>query len=122
MRRSSPISHSAAARSAHGSPRDTPVGDDVESCSFSRSDGDSFEADAQDSDQTIDDMAPLITANGNGDRRGPHPSYIEIAKPYIFQSAIGEALTSAGVSEARDDGIRLQGIAWIDNVRKALHL
>lgn len=53
---------------------------------------------------------------------GPHPSYIEMAKPYIFEPKIKECLTAAGVSEAKDDSIRLQGVAWIDSVRKAMHL
>lgn len=53
---------------------------------------------------------------------GPHPSYIEIAKPYIFEPKIKECLIVAGVSEAKDGSIRLQGVAWIDSVRKAMHL
>ncbi len=50
---------------------------------------------------------------------GPHPSHIQIAKPYVFQQAVQECV---GSSEAKDDGIRLQGVAWIDSVRKAMHL
>ncbi|KAL8946911.1 MAG: hypothetical protein Q9222_006756 [Ikaeria aurantiellina] len=53
---------------------------------------------------------------------GPHPSYIQIAKPYIFESKIQECMLSAGVTEARDDSIRLQAVAWIDSVRRAMHL
>ena len=53
---------------------------------------------------------------------GPHPSYIELAKPYIFQFKIHECLTKAAITEAKDDGIRLQGITWIDSVRKFMHL
>lgn len=53
---------------------------------------------------------------------GPHPSHIEIAKPYIFQHTITACLNAAGVTEAKDDSIRLQGVAWIDSVRKALLL
>lgn len=53
---------------------------------------------------------------------GPHPSYIEIAKPYIFEPRIKECFAAAGVSEAKEDNIRLQGVAWIDSVRKAMHL
>ena len=51
---------------------------------------------------------------------GPHPSFIEVAKPYIFEQQIQKAL--AGISEAKDVNIRLQGIAWVDSVRKALQL
>ena len=72
-------------------------------------------------DDTLN-MAPLHMAEGAGEPVGPHPSYIEIAKPYVFESKIRECLTIAGVSEAKDDSIRLQGVAWIDGVRKAMHL
>ena len=53
---------------------------------------------------------------------GPHPSYIQIAKPYVFHNKVLECITSAGSTEAKDDAIRLQGVAWIDSVRKAMHL
>ena len=56
------------------------------------------------------------------DHIGPHPSYIEIAKPFIFAPKVRDCLAGAGVSEAKDDSIRLQGVAWIDAVRKAMHL
>ena len=68
-------------------------------------------------------MAPsdmsVKTADG---RTAPHPSYIEVAKPFIFEPTIHECLTSSGLPENRDDKIRLEGISWIDSVRKALHL
>ena len=70
----------------------------------------------------VEDMAPLNAVDSAGDVVGPHPSYIEIAKPYVFESKIRECLTIAGVSEAKDDSIRLQGVSWIDGVRKAMHL
>lgn len=54
--------------------------------------------------------------------QGPHPSYIQIAKPYVFDHKVQECLLAAGVTEAREDSIRLQGVAWIDSTRKALHL
>ncbi|KAL8837258.1 MAG: hypothetical protein Q9176_005792 [Flavoplaca citrina] len=53
---------------------------------------------------------------------GPHPSYIQIAKPYVFESKIQECMLAAGITEARDEDIRLQAVAWIDNVRRAMHL
>ena len=53
---------------------------------------------------------------------GPHPSYIQIAKPYVFESKIQECMLAAGITEARDEDIRLQAVAWIDNVRQAMHL
>ncbi|KAL8640984.1 MAG: hypothetical protein Q9228_002157 [Teloschistes exilis] len=55
-------------------------------------------------------------------RQGPHPSYIQIAKPYVFKSKIQECILAAGITEARDDSTRLQAVAWIDSVRRAMHL
>lgn len=56
------------------------------------------------------------------DQPGPHPSFIQVAKPYVFEYRIQECMTAIGVSEAKEDHIRLQGIAWIDSVRKAMQL
>ncbi|KAK7539337.1 cyclin [Phyllosticta citribraziliensis] len=52
----------------------------------------------------------------------PHPSFIEVAKPYIFQQKIEHYLAIIGMTEAKEDGIRLQGVKLIDDVRKALQL
>ncbi|KAL8811393.1 MAG: hypothetical protein Q9200_001827 [Gallowayella weberi] len=68
-------------------------------------------------------MAPSQSGNpANHPQPGPHPSYIQIAKPYVFESRIQECMLAAGVTEARDEDIRLQAVAWIDNVRRAMHL
>lgn len=68
-------------------------------------------------------MAPAQAADAlDADRVGPHPSYIEIARPYVFQHTITASLAAAGVSEAKDDSIRLQGVTWIDGVRKYMQL
>ena len=53
---------------------------------------------------------------------GPHPSYIQIAKPYYSDRNLQECLAVTGVHEAREDNLRLLGVAWIDSVRKALKL
>jgi len=53
---------------------------------------------------------------------GPHPSFIQVAKPYVFQQKLQECMTATGVNEAKEDNVRLQGVTWIDNVRKALQL
>lgn len=53
---------------------------------------------------------------------GPHPSFIQVANPYIFEQKIQDCLTALGSSEAKEDNIRLQGVLWIDSVRKALQL
>jgi len=68
-------------------------------------------------------MAPVQSTDAveNG-HVGPHPSYIRVAKPYIFEEKLQECMAVTGVTEAKEDNIRLQGVAWIDNLRKALHL
>ncbi|KAJ4353507.1 RNA polymerase II C-terminal domain kinase beta subunit [Didymosphaeria variabile] len=55
-------------------------------------------------------------------RVGPHPSYIELAKPYVLQSAIQRCLVDLAMSDAKEDAVRLQGVAYIDQVRRALQL
>ena len=54
--------------------------------------------------------------------RGPPTSFIQVAKPYIFEQAIQECLKSTGVSQARESATRLAGVQWIDDVRRALKL
>ncbi|KAL4786744.1 Fructosamine kinase-domain-containing protein [Aspergillus varians] len=51
-----------------------------------------------------------------------HPSFIQVAKPYIFEQTIQECLAAMGVNPLREESLRLQGVAWIDNVRRALNL
>lgn len=53
---------------------------------------------------------------------GPTRSHIQVAKPYVFQQAIEGCLHELGVAQAREDNIRLAGVQWIENVRKALKL
>ncbi|XPS78603.1 Beta-glucosidase [Ascochyta lentis] len=68
-------------------------------------------------------MAPSTTpSEQESSRVGPHPSYIEIAKPYILQSRIQTCLTSLSMTDAKEDAVRLQGVTWIDAVRRALSL
>ena len=68
-------------------------------------------------------MAPsTISDGGDGHRPGPYPSYIQTAKPYVFDSKIQECVLAAGITEARDDSVRLQAVTWIDSVRRAMHL
>ncbi|PGH15513.1 hypothetical protein AJ80_05530 [Polytolypa hystricis UAMH7299] len=54
--------------------------------------------------------------------KGPHPSFIQVAKPYVFEKSVQECFTATGVNPSREDSVRLQGVTWIDNVRKALRL
>ena len=57
----------------------------------------------------------------NGDI-GPHPSFIEVAKPFIFEQRVQGCMNAIGMTEAKEDAIRLQGVAWIDTVRRSLQL
>ncbi|KAJ8116027.1 hypothetical protein OPT61_g2459 [Boeremia exigua] len=68
-------------------------------------------------------MPPSATPSEQSSGRvGPHPSYIEVAKPYILQSRIQACLTAIQMSDAKEDAVRLQGVTWIDAVRRALSL
>lgn len=53
---------------------------------------------------------------------GPHPSFIQVAKPYQFEQKIQACLKATGNDEAKEDAARLQGVTWIDGVRKAMQL
>ncbi|KAF2205764.1 cyclin-like protein [Delitschia confertaspora ATCC 74209] len=67
-------------------------------------------------------MTPAAAPVADDPPVGPHPSYIEVAKPYIFDQNIQKCLANIGMSEAKEDAVRLQGVAWIDNVRRAMQL
>ncbi|KAI9850715.1 MAG: RNA polymerase II C-terminal domain kinase beta subunit [Thelocarpon superellum] len=45
-----------------------------------------------------------------------------VAKPYVFESTVQECMAANGANEVKEDSFRLQGVAWIDNVRRALQL
>ncbi|KAF2279202.1 cyclin-like protein [Westerdykella ornata] len=64
-------------------------------------------------------MAPAASSD---ERVGPPASFIEVAKPYLLQSAIERRLSDLNMSDAREDAVRLQGVAWIDSVRRSLQL
>lgn len=51
-----------------------------------------------------------------------HPSFIQLAKPYIFEQTIQDCIAAMGVNPLREEALRLQGVTWIDNVRRVLHL
>lgn len=60
---------------------------------------------------------------------GPHPSTIRVANPYTTEASIEKRLYPPGLeqherslAEAKEDAFRLQGVMWIDNVRRALQL
>lgn len=68
-------------------------------------------------------------SNGEAKAVGPPPSTIRVAAPFCTQSAIEKHLQPASLdpqerslAEAREDSVRLQGVTWLDNVRRALQL
>jgi CTD kinase subunit beta len=69
-------------------------------------------------------MAPAaIPPNESGPANtGPHPSSIQVAKPYIFQQQLQGQLVAIGTNPTREDMFRLQGVQWINDVRTALQL
>ncbi len=67
-------------------------------------------------------MAPVKDGDVTNGRVGPPTSFIQVAKPYIFEQTIQECLKATGVSQVREDNIRLAGVQYIDNTRKALKL
>lgn len=67
--------------------------------------------------------ATASPTTGNQPKRiGRLPDYVQVAKSYVFEQQIQKALKDNGVSQAREDTIRLAGVQWIDNVRRALKL
>jgi hypothetical protein len=67
-------------------------------------------------------MAPVRDSDGESARTGPHPSFIQVAKPYIFEHTIQDCIRLTGVAQAKEDQLRLSGVQWIDSVRKSLRL
>lgn len=53
---------------------------------------------------------------------GPHPSYITVAKPFVFQQQLQSQLVVIGTNPSREDTFRLSGVQWINDVRTALQL
>ncbi|KPI43241.1 CTD kinase subunit beta [Cyphellophora attinorum] len=50
------------------------------------------------------------------------PNHVQVADAYIFQQNIDARLESIGVTHAREDALRLAGVQWLDQVRRALKL
>ncbi|PQE14253.1 hypothetical protein CJF31_00006842 [Rutstroemia sp. NJR-2017a BVV2] len=67
-------------------------------------------------------MAPAPEQAQTGNPIGPHPSFIQVAKPYMFQQQIQSQLVIMGTNPSREDQFRLQGVTWINDVRIALQL
>ncbi|OBT78935.1 hypothetical protein VF21_02841 [Pseudogymnoascus sp. 05NY08] len=65
-------------------------------------------------------MAPAEVAYSQ--KLGPHPSYIQVAKPFVFEQKIQGQIIATGANPQREDTFRLQGVQWIDDTRRALQL
>lgn len=65
---------------------------------------------------------PQATPAPESSPPGPHPSYIQVAKPFVFEQKVQSQIIATGANPAREDSFRLQGVQWIDDVRKALQL
>jgi len=70
---------------------------------------------------TPSDETDPKTAHHNHDI-GPHPSFIQVAKPYIFEQRLQQCMKATATDEAREDAVRLQGVLWIDAVRRAMQM
>ncbi|KAJ9614654.1 RNA polymerase II C-terminal domain kinase beta subunit [Cladophialophora chaetospira] len=63
------------------------------------------------------------SSGGQAPKRPGHLlNHVQVAKSYVFEQEIQKCLRENGVSPAREDNIRLAGVQWIDNVRRALKL
>jgi CTD kinase subunit beta len=69
-------------------------------------------------------MAPAPTTGNESApaNYGPHPSFIQVAKPFVFQQQLQGQLVAIGANPTREDTFRLQGVQWINDVRIALQL
>jgi hypothetical protein len=65
---------------------------------------------------------PAATHGHQGQRIRRLPNHVQIADAYMFQQTIDERLRKVGVTPAREDALRLAGVQWIDQTRKALKL
>ncbi|KAK5112263.1 hypothetical protein LTR62_004424 [Meristemomyces frigidus] len=84
--------------------------------------------------ETTDDVVDMgaIKRMSNGDPKpiGPHPSTITVSARYLTQNTIEKRLhppsaldiQERSLAEAREDSVRLQGVTWLDNTRRALQL
>lgn len=73
-------------------------------------------------ESAVGKMAPASSASAQSEQPGPQPSFIEVAKPYIFERKLQECIAAIGMNEAKEDNVRLPGVAYIDSVRRAMQL
>lgn len=77
---------------------------------------------SRDRDEHAHAQSDSVSGSGLPDAPPIHPSFIQVAKPYIFEQTIQDSIHALGVNPMREQSVLLQGVSWIDNVRKVLHL
>jgi hypothetical protein len=75
-----------------------------------------------DSDDNGDPGMSATNGASDGAPRRRLPCYNQVADAYVFQQTIDERLRRIGVTQAREDNLRLAGVQWINGVRRALRL
>jgi len=75
---------------------------------------------------TLSTMAPAMVESAAdtpiSQQIGPHPSFLQVAKPFVFEQTIQKCMKATGTDEAREDANRLQGVSYIESVRHAMQL
>ena len=74
------------------------------------------------SDPEKSKKAAMNSNGGPQERVRRLPNYVQVADAYIFQQTIDERLRRIGVTQAREDSMRIAGVQYIDQVRRALKL
>ncbi|EAW08032.1 putative cyclin [Aspergillus clavatus NRRL 1] len=74
------------------------------------------------SEKRDDATQPAASDQGLPEPPAIHPSFIQVAKPYVFEQTIQKCIAAMGVNPLREESLRLQGVTWIDNVRRVLYL
>jgi hypothetical protein len=68
-------------------------------------------------------MAPAQpSSNGSNGPPAVPTSFIYVAKRFLFQQQLNNHMIAIGNNPTREDQFRLQGVQWINDVRKVLSL
>lgn len=66
--------------------------------------------------------AKMSSNGGPQERVRRLPNFVQVADAYIFQQTIDERLRRVGVTQQREDHMRIAGVQYIDSVRRVLKL
>ncbi len=67
-----------------------------------------------------DELATSPT--GPPEHVGPHTSDIRVAAPFVFEEQVNKSSELTRINPVKEESSRLQGVAWIDSVRRSLQL